>query len=66
MIRAVIDANVLVSGAIVTRGASASIVDAIKRCQFSFITCRRNLHETYRVLGYGATRRCCISCKSGA
>jgi len=33
MIRAVIDANVLISGAIVTYGASAFLVDAIKRCQ---------------------------------
>jgi putative PIN family toxin of toxin-antitoxin system len=57
MIRAVVDANVLVSGAIVTYGASASIVEAIKRRQFLFITCRRNLHETYRVLGYRRVRR---------
>jgi len=57
MIRAVVDANVLVSGAIVTHGASAFIVKAIKRRQFLFITCRRNLHETYRVLGYRRVRR---------
>jgi predicted nucleic acid-binding protein len=56
MIRAVIDANVLVSGAIVTYGDSAFVMDAIKRRQFLFITCRRNLHEVYRVLGY---RRVC-------
>lgn len=46
----------LVSGAIVTYGASAFLVDAIKCRQFLFITCRRNLHEVYRVLGY---RRVC-------
>ncbi len=57
MIRAVVDANVLVSGAIVTHGASAFIEEAIKRRQFLFITCRRNLHETYRVLGYRRVRR---------
>jgi putative PIN family toxin of toxin-antitoxin system len=57
MIRAVVDANVLVSGAIVTYGDSAFIVNAIKRRQFLFITCRRKLHETYRVLGYRRVRR---------
>ncbi|MBM4464204.1 MAG: putative toxin-antitoxin system toxin component, PIN family [Chloroflexi bacterium] len=57
MIRAVVDANVLVSGAIVTHGASAFIIEAIKGRQFLFITCRRNLHETYRVLGYQRVRR---------
>lgn len=57
MIRAVVDANVLVSGAIVTYGASAFIVEAIKHRQFLFITCRRNLHETYRVLGYRRVHR---------
>ena len=56
MIRAVIDANVLVSGAIMTYGDSAFIVDAIRRRQFLFVTCRRNLHETYRVLGYRRVR----------
>ncbi|MBC8248873.1 MAG: putative toxin-antitoxin system toxin component, PIN family [Anaerolineales bacterium] len=57
MIRAVVDANVLISGAIVTHGASAFITEAIKRRQFLFITCRRNLRETYRVLGYRRVRR---------
>lgn len=57
MIRAVVDTNVLVSGAIVTYGASAFIEEAIKRRQFLFITCRRNLHETYHVLGYRRVRR---------
>lgn len=57
MIRAVVDANVLISGAIVTHGDSAFIVDAIKHRQFLFVTCRRNLHETYRVLGYRRVRR---------
>jgi putative PIN family toxin of toxin-antitoxin system len=57
MIRAVVDANVLISGAIVTHGASAFITEAIKHRQFLFITCRRNLHETYRVLGYRRVRR---------
>jgi putative PIN family toxin of toxin-antitoxin system len=57
MIRAVIDANVLVSGAIMTYGDSAFVMDAIKRRQFLFITCRRNLHELYRVLGYRRVRR---------
>jgi putative PIN family toxin of toxin-antitoxin system len=56
MIRAVVDANVLVSGAIVTYGDSAFIVNAIKHHQFLFVTCRRNLYETYRVLGYRRVR----------
>lgn len=63
MIRAVVDANVLVSGAIVTYGASAFLVDAIKRRQFLFITADETFtsYTVYWVIGECAASTGCAT-----
>ncbi len=52
MIRAVLDANVLVSGLISRKGAPAEILDALRDGKFHLLLSRSILEELHRVLQY--------------
>lgn len=52
MLRAVIDVNLLVRSALSPTGASAEILNALKRHTFTSPTCRPHLDELNRVLAY--------------
>ena len=57
MISAVLDANTIVSGSIVTLGASAQILDAARAEQFALITSQPILTEVLRTLGRARVQR---------
>ncbi len=57
MISAVLDANTIVSGSIVTLGASARILDAARAEQFALITSQPILTEVLRTLGRARVQR---------
>lgn len=57
MIRAVVDTNVLVRGALSAGGGSAFIVQALKQRRFELLTSRHHLREVFRTLSYPRLRR---------
>jgi len=65
-LRVVIDTNILVRGTLSASGASALVIEALKRGRCTLITSRALLSELYRVLSrprmkrrYGVTSRRC-------
>lgn len=57
MIRAALDANVLISGTIVALGSSSQIVDAARSRQFVLVTSRPIIEEAIRNLDRDRIRR---------
>lgn len=57
MIRVVLDANVLVSGTLVTGGISSRLVDAARARQFLLVTSQPLIDEVMRTLGRDRIRR---------
>jgi predicted nucleic acid-binding protein len=51
-LRVVIDVNLLVRSVLAPTGGSALLIQKFKQGVFLSITCRKQLHELYRVLGY--------------
>lgn len=51
-LRVVMDVNLLVRGMLAPTGGSALLIQQFKQGSFLSITCRRQLYELYRVLGY--------------